>query len=142
MVSMALQTVSSAASGGGAPPPPSPAPNGGRPVAPSQGSRGQWTIVPNILWLNWSIGAGNSSADIDVYLLGMKVDSLSGTLNLGAAPSVSLQDDLDIKLPVLNYEVITGNLVITLDKTGLWVSGDLKVHGHDLGNIKVYLIHF
>ena len=134
-------TVSSGGGGGSGGPPP-PTPSSGRPVAPSQGARGQWVIVPNILWLNWSIGAGNSSAEIDVYVVGVKADSLSGNLTLGPGLSASITDTLNVTVPLVNYTLISGNLVITLDKTGLWVSGDLKVHGHDLGNIKVYLIHF
>ncbi len=117
-------------------------PSTGRPVAPTQGAKGQWVIVPNILWLAWDIASDDKSADIETYLLGMKIDTLSGAISWSPAPSGTLEDDLDITIPGLNYNVISGSLSVTIDKTGLWVAGDLKVHGHDLGKLKVYLIHF
>ena len=74
-------------------------------------------------------------------VLGVQVDTLSGVLDLNG-PSLSLSDNLNLTIPVIGFNILSAEVSITIDTTGLLFDGDIAVHGKDLASLKEYVLRW
>ena len=89
---------------------------------------GSWGIGPLIV--HWDLKALNE-VDVTVSVLGVNVDTLSGTVN---STDAVIESDVNI------LGVVTGHLKISAiyvdPDAGLWIEGELKAPGIDTGALK------
>jgi hypothetical protein len=112
-----------------------------QPAAPAHGPSGTWPIVPNVLWFGWNVDETNQRANVQVMVLGVQVDTLSGVLDI-KGPTLSFTDNLNLTIPMINFDILSADVTITIDATGLLFDGDIGVHGKDLASLKEYVLRW
>jgi hypothetical protein len=90
---------------------------------------GSWGLGP--INIQWSLKSGNE-VDVDVSVIGVKIDTLTGTLS---AQNTRLQDDLNI------LGIVQGALALEAryglaDDSGLYVEGQLQGPGFNTGQLR------
>jgi hypothetical protein len=113
---------------------------GGTPAAPAAVANtdkfpsGSWGFGP--LAINWDLKAGNE-VDVDLSVLGLDIDSLSGTLSSGNA---QLTDTLNILNIVKGTITLDAKYGATDNTNGLYVMGDLTGPGFHYGPLNHRII--
>jgi hypothetical protein len=97
---------------------------------------GTWTWGP--LGITWDLN-DQGGVDVEVSVLGIDIDTLSGSINPNGA---GLSDTIDI------LGLVTGTLGLNLivgqgpAKDGLWLTGQFTAEGYSTGPFNVRIVPF